>query len=54
LKILVDVKMRLLPAIPQDALPKGAPEELLKMLEPPTLAERFTVEENPEKYCKVF
>jgi two-component system phosphate regulon sensor histidine kinase PhoR len=42
---LVDEKMRLLPAIPQDALPKGATKELLKMLEPQTLAERFTVEE---------
>jgi two-component system phosphate regulon sensor histidine kinase PhoR len=51
---LVDVKMRLLPAIPQDALPKGAPEELLKMLEPPTLAERFTVEEIQKSIAKSF
>lgn len=42
---LVDEKMKMPPAIPQDALPKDAPEDLLKMLAPQTLAERLTVEE---------
>jgi two-component system phosphate regulon sensor histidine kinase PhoR len=51
---LVDEKMRLLPALPQDALPKGASEELLKMLEPQTLAERFTVEEVQKSIAKSF
>jgi two-component system phosphate regulon sensor histidine kinase PhoR len=51
---LVEEKMRLLPAIPSDALPKGAPEELLKMLEPQTLAERFTVAEIQKRIANAF
>jgi hypothetical protein len=51
---LVDQKMQLLPAIPQDALPKGATKELLKMLSPRTLAERFSVEEIQKSIAKSF
>ena len=51
---LVEEKLRLLPAIPQDALPKGSSEELLKMLAPSTLAERFTVAEIQKKIASAF
>lgn len=51
---LVEEKLRLLPAIPQDALPKGSSEELLKMLAPSTLAERFTVAEIQKKIATAF
>jgi len=51
---LVEEKLRLLPAIPQDALPKGSSEELLKMLAPSTLAERFTVAEIQKKIMTAF
>jgi two-component system phosphate regulon sensor histidine kinase PhoR len=42
---LVEEKMRMAPALPIEALPKENQEQLLKMLHPQTLAERFTVEE---------
>ena len=51
---LVEEKLRLLPAIPQDALPQGSSEELLKMLAPSTLAERFTVAEIQRKIAMAF
>jgi two-component system phosphate regulon sensor histidine kinase PhoR len=51
---LVEEKLRMLPAIPQDALPKGSSEELLKMLAPSTLAERFTVAEIQKKIASAF
>ena len=51
---LVDEKMRIPPAIPQDALPRGASEELLKMLAPQTLAERLTVAEIQKRIASSF
>jgi two-component system phosphate regulon sensor histidine kinase PhoR len=51
---LVDEKMSMLPAIPQDALPKGATKELLRMLAPQTLAERFSVAEIQKSIAKSF
>jgi two-component system phosphate regulon sensor histidine kinase PhoR len=51
---LVDEKTSLVPALPQDALPKGASEELLKMLATPTLAERLTVEEIQKRIASYF
>jgi len=51
---LVEEKLRLLPAIPEDALPKGSSEDLLKMLAPSTLAERFTVAEIQKKIASAF
>jgi two-component system phosphate regulon sensor histidine kinase PhoR len=51
---LVEEKLRLAPAIPQDALPQGSSEELLKMMAPSTLAERFTVAEIQKKIESAF
>jgi two-component system phosphate regulon sensor histidine kinase PhoR len=51
---LVDEKTSLLPALPQDAMPKGSSEELLKMLAPPTLAERLTAEEVQKRIASSF
>jgi two-component system phosphate regulon sensor histidine kinase PhoR len=51
---LVEEKTSLLPAIPENALPKGATEELLKMLAPPTLAESLTVEEIQKRIASSF
>lgn len=51
---LVEEKMRYAPDLPDDVLPKGSREQLLKLLGPETIAEHFTVEQIQERLRKSF
>lgn len=51
---LVDEKMQMLPSIPLEGLPRENQEEVLKMLQPRTLAERYTAEEIRLKVARSF
>ena len=51
---LVDEKMQYVPQLPVDGLPKGGQEQLLEMIRPQTIAERFSVSEIQEKFEKAF
>ncbi|MEN9953139.1 MAG: hypothetical protein RLZZ520_1407 [Bacteroidota bacterium] len=51
---LVDEKMQYTPQLPVDVLPKGAQEQLLEIIGPQTIAERFSVEDIQKKFEKAF
>jgi two-component system phosphate regulon sensor histidine kinase PhoR len=51
---LVDEKMQYVPQLPVDGLPKGGQEQLLEMIRPQTIAERFSVSEIQNKFEKAF
>ena len=51
---LVDEKMQYVPQLPVDGLPKGGQEQLLEMIRPQTIAERFSVSEIQKKFEKAF
>ena len=51
---LVDEKMQYTPQLPIDVLPKGAQEQLLEIIGPQTVAERFSVADIQQKFEKAF
>ena len=51
---LVDEKMQYTPQLPIDVLPKGAQEQLLEIIGPQTIAERFSVADIQKKFEKAF
>jgi len=51
---LVEEKMRSAPQLPLDVLPKGAQDQIMQLLGPQTIAERFSVKEVQEKFEKAF
>ena len=51
---LVDEKMQYAPQLPVDVLPKGAQEQLLELIGPQTVAERFSVADIQQKFEKAF
>ena len=51
---LVDEKMQYVPQLPVDGLPKDGQEQLLEMIRPQTIAERFSVSEIQNKFEKAF
>lgn len=51
---LVDEKMQYTPQLPVDVLPKGAQEQLLEIIGPQTIAERFSVADIQKKFEKAF
>jgi two-component system phosphate regulon sensor histidine kinase PhoR len=51
---LVDEKMQYAPQLPVDVLPKGAQEQLLELIGPQTVAERFSVADIQKKFEKAF
>ena len=51
---LVDEKIQYTPQLPIDVLPKGAQEQLLELIRPQTIAERFSVADIQEKFEKAF
>lgn len=51
---LVEEKLQSVPQLPIDVLPKGAQDQLLQLLGPQTIAERFSVEEVRQKFEKAF
>ncbi|MBM3444443.1 MAG: HAMP domain-containing histidine kinase [Bacteroidetes bacterium] len=51
---LVEEKLQSAPQLPIDVLPKGAQDQLLQLLGPQTIAERFSVEEVRQKFEKAF
>ncbi|MEN9371894.1 MAG: hypothetical protein RL152_765 [Bacteroidota bacterium] len=51
---LVDEKMQYAPQLPVDVLPKGAQEQLLELIGPQTIAERFSVADIQKKFEKAF
>lgn len=51
---LVDEKMQYTPQLPIDVLPKGAQEQLLELIGPQTIAERFSVADIQKKFEKAF
>ena len=51
---LVDEKMQYAPQLPIDVLPKGAQEQLLEIIGPQTVAERFSVADIQQKFEKAF
>ena len=51
---LVDEKMQYAPQLPVDGLPKGGQEQLLEMIRPQTIAERFSVADVQKKFEKAF
>jgi two-component system phosphate regulon sensor histidine kinase PhoR len=51
---LVDEKMQYVPQLPVDGLPKGGQEQLLEMIRPQTIAERFSVSDIQKKFEKAF
>jgi two-component system phosphate regulon sensor histidine kinase PhoR len=51
---LVDEKMQYAPQLPVDVLPKGAQEQLLELIGPQTVAERFSVADVQQKFEKAF
>lgn len=51
---LVEEKVSNLPQLPADVLPKGAQEQLLDIIGPQTVAERFSVAEIQKKFEKAF
>ncbi len=51
---LVEEKMQYTPQLPLDVLPKGAQEQLLEIIGPQTIAERFSVADIQEKFEKAF
>jgi two-component system phosphate regulon sensor histidine kinase PhoR len=51
---LVDEKMQYAPQLPVDVLPKGAQEQLLDLIGPQTVAERFSVADIQQKFEKAF
>jgi two-component system phosphate regulon sensor histidine kinase PhoR len=51
---LVEEKMQYTPQLPLDVLPKGAQEQLLEIIGPQTIAERFSVADIQQKFEKAF
>jgi two-component system phosphate regulon sensor histidine kinase PhoR len=51
---LVDEKMQYAPQLPVDGLPKGGQEQLLEMIRPQTIAERFSVADVQKKFENAF
>ena len=51
---LVEEKMQYTPQLPVDVLPKGAQEQLLEIIGPQTIAERFSVADIQQKFEKAF
>ncbi len=51
---LVDEKMQYAPQLPIDVLPKGAQDQLLEIIGPQTIAERFSVADIQKKFEKAF
>jgi two-component system phosphate regulon sensor histidine kinase PhoR len=51
---LVDEKMQYTPQLPVDVLPKGAQDQLLELIGPQTIAERFSVADIQKKFEKAF
>jgi len=51
---LVEEKMQYAPQLPVDVLPKGAQEQLLEMIGPQTIAERFSVADIQKKFENAF
>ncbi|MEY3058755.1 MAG: hypothetical protein RL000_107 [Bacteroidota bacterium] len=51
---LVDEKMQYAPQLPVDVLPKGAQEQLLELIGPQTIAERFSAADIQKKFEKAF
>lgn len=51
---LVEEKMQYTPQLPVDVLPKGAQEQLLELIGPQTIAERFSVADIQQKFEKAF
>ncbi len=51
---LVEEKMRSAPQLPLDVLPKGAQDQIMQLLGPQTIAERFSVKDVQEKFEKAF
>jgi two-component system phosphate regulon sensor histidine kinase PhoR len=51
---LVDEKMQYTPQLPIDVLPKGAQEQILELIGPQTIAERFSVADIQKKFEKAF
>lgn len=51
---LVEEKMQYTPQLPVDVLPKGSQEQLLEMIGPQTIAERFSVADIQQKFEKAF
>lgn len=51
---LVDEKMQYTPQLPADVLPKGAQDQLLEIIGPQTIAERFSVADIQKKFEKAF
>ena len=51
---LVDEKLQSTPSLPEDVFPKGSMDEILKLFGPPTIAERFSVEDINKKFIAAF
>jgi two-component system phosphate regulon sensor histidine kinase PhoR len=51
---LVEEKMQFTPQLPVDVLPKGAQEQILEIIGPQTIAERFSVADIQKKFEKAF
>ena len=51
---LVDENMQYVPQLPVDVLPKGAQDQLLELINPQTIAERFSVADIQKKFENAF